>query len=157
GHIRAFAVFAALAADGALMMALSEQPAVWAAMRALIGYCSAGFSLVAESWLNERSDRSTRGRTLGAYMVASWGAGVLGPLVLHAVPPTSLMFAVVGLAFTTAVLPMALTQQPNPEIKRDAQLSIRRLLQISPAGVACCLTAGAVNSVFYSLIPVFLS
>jgi len=157
GHIRAFAVFAAVAADGALMMALSDQPAVWAAMRALIGYCNAGFSLVAESWLNERSDRSTRGRTLGAYMVASWGAGVLGPLVLDVVPPASLMFAVVGLAFTTAVLPMALTHQPNPEIRRDAQLNIRELLRISPAGVACCFTAGAVNSVFYSLIPVFLS
>ena len=30
-------------------------------------------------------------------------------------------------------------------------------LRISPAGVACCLTAGLVNSVFYSLMPVFLS
>ena len=157
GHIRAFAVFAAVAADGALMMALSDQPAVWAAMRALIGYCNAGLSLVAESWLNERSDRTTRGRTLGAYMVASWGAGVLGPLVLDVVPPISLMFAVVGLAFTTAVLPMALTHQPNPEIRRDAQLSLGELLRVSPAGVACCLTAGLVNSVFYSLIPVFLS
>lgn len=157
GHIRAFAVFAAVAADGALLMGLTDSPAVWALMRALIGYCNAGLSLVAESWLNERSDRTTRGRTLGAYMVASWGAGALGPLVLDVAPPSSLLFVVVGLAFTTAVLPMALTQQPNPEIRRDVQLGLRRLLQISPAGVACCLGAGLVNSVFYSLVPVFLT
>jgi MFS family permease len=157
GHIRAFAVFAAVAADAALLMALADSPAIWAAMRAMIGYCNAGLSLVAESWLNERSDRTTRGRTLGAYMVASWGAGVLGPLLINVAPPSPLLFAVVGLAFTTAVLPMALTRQPNPEIKRDVQLGLGQLFRISPAGVACCLTAGLVNSVFYALVPVFLT
>jgi MFS family permease len=157
GHIRGFAVFAAIAADGALVMALTDQPWVWAAMRAMIGYCNAGISLVAESWLNERTDRASRGRTLGAYMVASWGGGVAGPLVLDAVAPSLLLFVAVGLAFATAVLPMALTHQPNPEIKRNVQLGLRRLLQISPTGVACCLTAGLVNSVFYSLVPVYLT
>jgi hypothetical protein len=112
---------------------------------------------VAESWLNERSDQTTRGRTLGAYMVASWGAGVVGPLLMDVAPPSPLLFAIVGLAFTTAVLPMALTHQPNPEIKRDVQLGLRKLFQISPAGVACCLAAGLVNSVFYALVPVFLT
>ena len=156
GHIRAFAVFAAVAADAALMLVFCAVAWQVAVLRLLIGFASSGVFLVVESWLNDRSDASTRGRTFGAYLVASWGASALGPLVLNVVAATPTMFVLVGASFATAVLPMALTKQANPEVRRQAHFALGRLYRVSPAGIACCLASGLINGAYYSLVPVYL-
>lgn len=156
GHIRAFATFAALAADAALLLVFARAPWQVAALRLGIGYASSGLFLVVESWLNDRADSTTRGRIFGAYLVASWGASAGGPLVLNVVPASPLMFVLVGLLFATAVLPLALTHQANPAVRAQAHVAPVRLYRISPVGVACCLGAGLVNGAYYSLVPVFL-
>jgi MFS family permease len=156
GHIRAFAVFAAVAADAALLLVFSDTAWEVAVLRALIGYASSGMFLVVESWLNDRSDPSNRGRAFGAYLVASWGASALGPLALNVVPASPILFVLVGLAFATAVLPMALTQQANPAVRPQAHFALVQLYRVSPVGVACCLASGLVNGAYYSLVPVYL-
>lgn len=157
GHIRAFAAFAAIAANAALLLSVTGDPIVWAVLRALIGYSAAGLCLVAESWLNERADNSSRGRIFGAYMVASWGGGAIGPLAMNVVPLSAVLFVIAGIAFTTALLPLALTRQANPAIGRQARMGLLALYRISPVGLACCLAAGLVTGVFYALAPVYLS
>ena len=146
GHIRAFAAFAALAANATLLMAVVGQPLAWAALRAVVGLSAAGLCLVAESWLNGSADNASRGRIFGAYLVA-----------LNAVPASAWLFVPAGIAFTTALLPLALTRQPNPAIGRQARMGLAALYRVSPVGLACCLAAGLVNGVFYALAPVYLS
>src|SRR5690606_22994886 len=46
GHIRAFAVCAAMASAVVLVMALAVHPAVWIPLRALSGICFAGLFMV---------------------------------------------------------------------------------------------------------------
>ena len=156
GHIRAFAVFAAAAADAALLLTFCGHAWQVALLRLAIGFACSGMFLVAESWLNDRADATTRGRVFGAYLVASWGASALGPLALNVVRPSPLLFVAVGLAFATAVLPMALTVQANPEVPRQAHMGIAKLFRISPVGVACALASGLLNSAYYGLAPVYL-
>ena len=156
GHIRGFAVFAAVAADAALLLVFSTVTWQVAALRMLIGFASSGMFLVVESWLNDRSDASTRGRAFGAYLVASWGASALGPLALNVVAAAPILFVLVGLAFATAVLPMALTRQANPIVRPQAHFALGNLFRISPVGMACCLGAGLINGAYYSLVPVYL-
>ncbi len=156
GHIRGFAVFAAVAADAALLLVFAHAPWQVALLRLCIGYASSGMFLVVESWLNDRVDSATRGRAFGAYLVASWGASAAGPLALNVVPATPVLFVLVGIAFATAVLPLALTQQANPVVRPQAHFALRRLYRVSPVGVACCLAAGLINGAYYSLVPVFL-
>ncbi len=156
GHIRGFAVFAALAADAALLLVFAHAPWQVAVLRLGIGYASSGMFLVVESWLNDRVDSATRGRAFGAYLVASWGASAAGPLALSVVPATPMLFVLVGIAFATAVLPLALTQQANPVVKPQAHFALGRLYRVSPVGVACCLASGLINGAYYSLVPVFL-
>ncbi len=156
GHIRAFAVFAAAAADAALLLTFCDQAWQMALLRLAIGFASSGMILVAESWLNDRADATTRGRVFGAYLVASWGASAGGPLALNVVRPSPLLFVLVGLAFATAVLPMALTMQPNPEVPRQAHMGVGKLFRISPVGVACALASGLLNSAYYAMAPVYL-
>jgi MFS family permease len=156
GHIRAFAVFAAVAADAALLLVFAAVAWEVALLRLAIGYAASGMFLVVESWLNDRADAATRGRTFGAYLVASWGAAAAGPLALNAVSASPILFVLVGIAFATAVLPMALTQQANPTVRPQAHFALGRLYRVSPVGVACCLASGFINGAYYSLVPIFL-
>ena len=156
GHIRAFAVFAAAAADAALLMVFAHAAWAVALLRLLIGYACSGMFLVAESWLNDRADAASRGRTFAAYLVASWGASAAGPLALNVVAASPLMFVLVGVAFAAAVLPMALTVQANPQIRARAHMSLQALYRISPVGAACAVASGLVNSSYYALAPVYV-
>jgi MFS family permease len=156
GHIRAFAVFAASAADAALLMSLVPSVWGWALLRFIIGFNMSGLFLVAESWLNDKADGETRGRTFGAYLLVSWLGSAAGPLSLTVVKASGLMFTAVGMAFATALLPMALTEISNPTLGQRRRFSLVRLFRASPLGVACCVTSGLVNSAFYALIPVYL-
>jgi MFS family permease len=156
GHIRAFAVFAAIAADASLMLVFSESAWQVAGLRLLIGFASSGMFLVVESWLNDRADASNRGRAFGAYLVASWGASALGPLALSVTEAAPVMFVLAGAGFATALLPMALTRQANPEVRPQAHFALLRLYRVSPIGVACCLGSGLINGAYYGMVPVYL-
>lgn len=156
GHIRAFAVFAAVAADAALILVFSTVAWQVALLRLLIGFAASGMFLVVESWLNDRAEPATRGRIFGAYLVASWGASAIGPLALNVVAAAPVLFVLVGVGFATAVLPMALTQQANPAVRSQAHFALGRLYRVSPVGLACCLGAGLINGAYYSLVPVYL-
>ena len=157
GHIRAFAAFAAMAANATLLLAVTGNPVVWAALRALIGYSVAGVFLGAESWLNGRADNASRGRIFGAYLVASWGGGTTGPLAMRLVSPSPALFIAAAIALSTALLPLALTRRANPEIGRPARMRLAALYRVSPVGLACCLSAGLINGAFYALAPVYLA
>ncbi len=156
GHIRAFTVFAAIAAMTAQLLVFTTAPGAVALTRLLMGFSSSGLFLVAESWLNDRADHTTRGRFFGAYQVVNWGAVAAGPLLLSVTAPEARLFAVVGAAFAASLLPMALTRRPNPEMSERRRLGLRMLFRISPVGVICCFASGLLNSAFYGLMPVYL-
>ena len=156
GHVRAFALFAAICADCALLMAFGHTALAIGALRLATGFASSALFLIAESWLNDHADSGNRGGVFSAYLVTSWGATAAGPLVLNVIPASPLLFVLVGLAFATAVVPMAATIQPNPPVPPAQRLSPWALARISPLGLACAGVAGMVNSAFYALVPVYL-
>ena len=156
GHGRAFVCFAVVAADAILLMALWRSAWAWALLRGMGGLAYAGMCVVAESWLNAKADNASRGRVFALYMVASWGGGVAGPLLLSVVPPSAALIAFAGMAYVTALFPIALSQPANPPVSEGARMSLLALLRVSPVGIACGLTAGLGNSVFHALSPVYL-
>ncbi len=156
GHIRAFAVFAALGADCVLLHVVVESAGAWGVLRALTGYAMAGVFLIAESWLNDKADTASRGRVFAAYLFVSWSAAAIGPQALNlARPSDAYLFVIIAMGFVTALLPMALTQVSNPEIADRSRFGVRRLFLISPLGVVACCGAGLVNSAFYGMLPVY--
>jgi MFS family permease len=156
GHIRAFAVFAALAADCALLMTVTHSPWVWTGLRLVMGWQLSGMFLVVESWLNDKTDSATRGRTFGAYLLVSWGGAAAGPLAFGLLRNTDLALVVVGIAFASALLPMALTPVSNPPMGERKRFSLQRLYETSPMGTTCVIASGLVNSSFYTLVPIYL-
>jgi MFS family permease len=157
GHIRAYSALAVLAANATILHLIVPQPWLWIAFRALTGYALAGMFVVVESWLNDKTTSQTRGRTLGLYMIASWGASGLGPLALNIPDPDGrLLFGLSAMALSLSLIPMALTRIGNPEIRDRAHFGIRRLYRLSPLGVLACFGSGLINASIWGLLPVYV-
>ena len=156
GHSRAFVAFAVLAADAILLMAMWQSALGWAVLRAISGAAYAGMCIVAESWLNARADNASRGRVFALYMVASWGGGLAGPMILSFAPPSVLLIAGAGMAFVTALLPVALSSPVIATTNAQTRMGLLALFRVSPVGWACGVAAGLAISTFHARSPVYL-
>lgn len=158
GHIRAFGVFAVMAANVTLLLIILRQPYLWILLRAAAGYTLAGAFVVIESWLNDKATEENRGRIFAVYSVIAWGASGVSPLALNIHDPAgTLLFCLATIAIGSSMIPLALTKVGNPEIGQRSHLSIWQLVNISPLGVVCCFGAGIFNGALYSLLPVYIN
>ena len=156
GHIRTFAVCAAIAASVALLMVLVVSPPVWIALRALSGVCFAGLFMVIESWLNERATTANRGQILAVYMVINLSAVTAGQMILPLGDPAGFsLFALTSIAITLALVPVGLTTSSAPQPLRKVRLRLRRLYAMSPVGVVGGFFVGLANGAFGGLGVVF--
>ncbi|HEX7006057.1 MAG TPA: MFS transporter [Alphaproteobacteria bacterium] len=156
GHIRAFAVFAAVSASVSLAFALSDDPLVWIVLRVLSGFAIAGLFTVIESWLNVTTDNAWRGRILSIYMVTIYSALGLGQFLLLTYDLEGFQpFSVIAMLFAMSLVPVSLSRVPAPEIRYPSILPFRQLYRLSPLGVVGCFGSGLMLAPFYSLAPIF--
>ena len=157
GHIRAFAVYAAGDAIAILLLVFAGDSMVaWLALRLVAGYCMAGLTMVAESWLNHRATNATRGRVLSVYIIVMNATFATGPLLLNLGDASgSGLLVIAGILFVAALLPVALTRTGNPDIGEQARLGIVRLFKLSPLGVLGVLVVGLVESAVFGLGAVY--
>jgi MFS family permease len=156
GHIRVFAALAAAAAATILVQGVFVGVWQWGLLRAISGMCFAGIYVVAESWLNDRSDRHSRGVLLATYMVVIYVGLGGGQLLLNVADPNGFeLFILIGVLISLAVIPMALTAQRAPEFALPRRVSFRELLAISPLGAAGAVFSGATTGTLFSLGPVY--
>lgn len=156
GHIRAFAVFAAVLAAATLTHALVVAAGLWLVARMVGGFCVAGLLLVVESWLNDRATSSTRGKIFSAYHIAVYAAMAVGQTLLALGDPMqSNLFVIAAMLMVLALVPVSLTRSVSPPVPAPTTLGFRRLYRISPLGVAGAISSGLVSGAFYGLGPVF--
>ncbi|ART62267.1 MFS transporter [Kushneria marisflavi] len=158
GHIRAYACFGALVAVTVLAQGLWVNAEFWFVMRFLCGWATLGVYLVIESWLLSASDPKVRGRLLALYMIALYGAGVIGQLLLGVadIGDDSAAFMVIAILAALSILPLGLIPRVSPLIEHAEPLSPWRLITVTPTGVAGCFVAGLLISAVYSLLPLYL-
>jgi MFS family permease len=156
GHIRAHAVFAAVAALATLLHVYSDSLVLWTALRVVTGYCMAGLFMTAESWLNDKATNATRGRVMSIYLITSSGAFGLGPLAVNLGDPGGPeLFVLVAVLFNVALLPVAVTRTGNPRLEERSRFGLRRLLAASPLGVVGCAAEGLINGAIYGMGAVY--
>ena len=80
GHIRAFAVLAAICSVTSMVFAVSQLVALWFVLRVVMGFCQAGLFTVVEGWLSAAAPAQARGGVLSFYLVATKVAIVGGQL-----------------------------------------------------------------------------
>ncbi len=156
GHIRTFAAMASVSSAATLAFLLVESPVAWAILRAILGFCFAGLYMVTESWLNDRSDNTNRGRVLSIYMMVSLASLAAGqPLLLLPSPGGFETFCVASILVSLGLVPVALTSSPAPAPPRAHPMGLLSLYRISPLGVAGCFASGLALGAFWSMAPVF--
>jgi MFS family permease len=156
GHIRVFAALTATAAAAILVQGVVFDAWLWALLRAVSGVCFAGIYVVAESWLNDRAQPRSRGVLLASYMVVIYAGLGAGQLLLNlADPRDSVLFVLIGVLISLAVVPMALTAQRAPDFALPQRVSFGELLAISPLGAVGALFSGATAATLFSLGPVY--
>ena len=156
GHIRAFAAFVAIATVTALSHPIFVEPAAWAAIRAVTGFCFAGLYATIESWMHDKADNVVRGRVLALYQIIHYAGSASGQQAIRFINPASFVpFSLVAGALALSVLPLAYTRTDPPEPPPVPRLRLHWLFRISPVGVAGALVSGIANGTFWSLAPVF--
>ncbi len=156
GHIRAFAVAAALVAASVLILPIGADPGLWFAARGFAGLCMAVLYMAVESWLNDRATNETRGRILSLYVAVNLGALLVGQgLLLLADPQSFELFSVGAILYCLCVVPMGLTRLPAPVLRTRPRIDVMRILAVSPVGAAGCLTVGLANGAFWALGPIY--
>jgi MFS family permease len=156
GHIRVFAAMAAIACASILAQGLFIAALPWALLRGLSGLAFAGIYVVAESWLNDRSSRATRGSLLAVYMAVLYiGLGSSQFLLIPTDPRTTAPFMLVAILISLAIVPIVVAAQHAPEIALPRKVRYRDLYRDSPLGVVAVTISGMVTSNVYSMGPVY--
>lgn len=156
GHIRAFAVFAAIAAVSALMHPLAVSMVFWAFLRAVSGFSIAGVLVVIESWFSSRATNANRGALFAVYQIVFFLSVAGGQLVVNVGDPASFTpFTLAAVLLTLALVPLSLTRMEAPAIGATERMSIFLLLRESSSGVAGTLICGVLIGSFYALGPVY--
>ena len=157
GHIRVFAALSAIAAASSLLFAIEASVWLWTGLRVVVGFSFAGLYMLIESWINERSTNANRGQVLAIYRIIDFAAMTVGQyLLLLADPSGFVLFSLVAVLITLAIVPVALTRIEHPSPPREAKLKLRRLWAVSPLAVAGCFVVGLTNGAFWSIGPIYV-
>lgn len=156
GHVRIFAVMASLATLAVLASAVIVNPIVWIPLRAAAGFCFAGAAMIVEAWLNESTNRSTRGRVFGIYTMVNLGATTAGQMLLVTGDTNGVLFFIVAAMFyTLGMVPPALSAQTKPKPLRTVSFDLTEVWRNSPIAAVVVVLIGVSNGAFGSLGAVF--
>jgi len=147
GHIRVFAALAAVASVAILVQGGFVDAWTWGSMRLVSGVCFAGIYVVAESWLNDRATRATRGRLFAVYMVILYvGLGAAQFLLVLSDPRTPASFMLVSVLISLAMVPIVVSAQHVPDHAVPRKVHLRDLYRNSPLGVVAVTIADAADA-----------
>jgi MFS family permease len=156
GHIRAYAIFGAIAVIAAISLPLLVQPWWWFILRVLIGFALAGLFGVIDGWVQGKATNATRGRISALNQLVNYIAVAIGQQMVPLGDPLSFaLFTLAGVLFALSIVPFALSNTPPPEAPSTATLLFRWTWRTAPVSVAVALAVGSANGAFWSLAPVY--
>ncbi len=159
GHIRAFAVFAAIAAMAALIYPMTYNVWHWGILRGLGGLSIAALFVTIESWFSAVATNANRSKIFSIYQIAAYTASASGQLLVGLGSPINYaLFSLAALFVIAAIIPLSLSRMHSPDIGESAQgMSLFRLIKLAPIGVCAAFGSGIFLGSFYSLTPLFAS
>jgi MFS family permease len=156
GHIRSFAVLAAVLLSALLLLAVSDHWIAWILMRFIIGVMICGLYTVIESWLNDQSSSDNRGQVLALYTFVVLMSMALGQLLINAAPiDTATPFILAAVFMALAIVPVGLTRRLAPAPIQSTRTRFSLLYRRSRVAFAGAVLSGLVVGSFWSLGAVF--
>ena len=152
GHIRAFMALVSLFTATMVALPLLVTFPVWLVIRIIIGVALSGLYMTIESWLNDRASNTTRGLTMGLYIMVNYAALAIGQSSITLYSPMEFsLFAIAALTISLSAIPLALTSQSQPAPVALVRFRPMELYRASPVGVVGALMVGVANGAFWSL------
>ncbi|MEE4265061.1 MAG: MFS transporter [Desulfobacteraceae bacterium] len=156
GHIRSFAVFAALITSVSLVHGLYMSAWLWAVLRICSGLCVTGLFMVIESWLNEKVEPAFRGRLLSIYMTLVYLGIGSGQFLLNVGDvQDQTIFMIAAILFALCLVPISITRAVNPQPLEVPHYNVIKLFQLAPLSMVGSFIAGLTNGSFYAMGPMF--
>jgi MFS family permease len=156
GHVKAYAIFAALAIMAAVAYPLKVEPWWWLTLRVVIGFAFAGLFNVIDGWVQGKADNATRGRIGATNQLVHFVAATLGQQLVPLGDPRGYeLFAIAALLFAMSIIPFALSTTAPPELPSTVRLQLRWLARNAPASVIAAFVVGTANGSFWSLAPAY--
>jgi MFS family permease len=156
GHVRAFSGFIALIAIIALLTGMVVDATWWVVLRAVTGFCTAGTSMIIESWLNERATNESRGAIFSLYIGITLIGAVAGQMMVPlANIHTPMLFMACGICYCIAMLPTTLSNAASPQPLKAVKLDLPALYRNSPVSCLGILLVGIANGAYGTLGAVF--
>ena len=102
-----------------LLHPIFVDPAAWAAIRAVTGFCFAGLYAAIESWMHDKAENVVRGRVLAIYQIVHYAGSATGQQIIRFINPASYVpFSIVACALALSVLPLAKRAPTHPSRRR---------------------------------------
>ncbi|WP_137131616.1 MFS transporter [Rhizobium sp. FY34] len=156
GHVRAFSGFGAVICLNVLVTGIVVDDVAWLTLRAVTGFCTAGTSMIIESWLNERATNESRGAIFSLYISITLMGVVGGQLLVGVIDvSTPLLFMVCGILYCVAILPTTLSTAASPQPLKRVSLDLPALYRNSPVSFVGILMIGIANGAYGTLVAVF--
>lgn len=156
GHIRTFAVMAALAAIATLLHSLIDSPWVWLALRVAYGVALVSIYAVVESWLNGAVASERRSKMFSIYTMISLGAVAAAQQLLRLDSPANLtLFVVAGILLIMALMPIAMTRLPQPSLVNMPDFNLKTAWKSAPVAMVASAFSGLLLGAFWGLMPLF--
>jgi MFS family permease len=158
GHIRSFAVLAAVMISVILCLDLFDYWALWLLLRFMTGVAVSGLYTVIESWLNSQATPESRGRILATYTFITLLALGGGQALINVGPvESSTPFSLAALFMALAIVPVGMTRRLAPTPLASTRIRFRLLYQRSHSAFAGGILSGLVTGSFWALGAVFAS
>lgn len=159
GHIRAFAVYAAIAAVAALIYPMTDDVWLWWLLRIIGGMTVAALFVTIESWFSAVASNANRGTIFAFYQVVSYLAVAGGQLLIALNDPLSYVpLSLAAMLLVAAIVPLSLSHMHSPELTEPAEpLSLLKMIRLVPLGMVGAFVSGIFIASFYALVPLFAS
>ena len=156
GHIRSFAIFAAITSTTIMLQSFTISPYFWVFFRFLTGAAAAGLFIVIESWLLLLATAKTRGAVLSIYMVAIYIAQCIGQFGISIISVEGdVAFNISVLLATASIIPVCLMKAAAPTLSESHSINIFYLFRKVPVGFVGNFISGLILGTFYAIGPVY--
>ena len=156
GHIRCFAVLAAIMVSAILCLEMLDLWQAWMLLRFTTGVAVCGLYAVIESWLTSQSTPESRGRILAVYTFITLAAMTGGQFLINVGPiDRSIPFTLAAVFMALAIIPVGLTRRIAPAPVQSTQSGFRLLFRRSHSAFFGAMLSGLVVGSFWSLGAVF--
>lgn len=156
GSVRAVALSMAVTLAALLLLPAFPSVYAWFPLRFLLGAGTTVMFIVTDTWINEITEESVRGRVMGIYntaLAAGWGAGPLIILVtgIHGWAPFVTAAAITAVAMATLRLVRGLA----PTLEGRPAGGLSHFLRSAPTVMLAALMFALIDAVLMSFLALY--